>query len=76
MNNSFKIILFKHKHLLIVKEKRKNMYEDIPCPNPGCSSGKIHALVGFDIFWNVCPICSGLGSIRRSVPNYVPEHQN
>jgi hypothetical protein len=52
------------------------MYEDVPCPNPGCSSGKIHALVGFDIFWNVCPMCGGLGSIRRSAPNYVPEHQN
>jgi hypothetical protein len=52
------------------------MCEEVPCPYPGCSGGKIHALVGFDIFWNVCPICGGSGSIKRSIPKYVIEHQN
>jgi hypothetical protein len=52
------------------------MYEYVPCPNPGCRGGKIHSIVGFDIFWIVCPICGGLGSIKRSVPDYVIEQQN
>jgi hypothetical protein len=52
------------------------MYENVPCPNSGCRGGKIHSIVGFDIFWNVCPICGGWGSIKRSVPDYVIEQQN
>jgi hypothetical protein len=52
------------------------MNKMVHCPNQGCRCGKVHYLVGFDIFWNDCPICGGLGSIKRSVPDYVIEYQN
>jgi len=47
----------------------------IPCPNQGCRCGKVHYLVGFDIFWNDCPVCYGLGAVRKRVPDDVPEYQ-
>jgi len=31
----------------------------VPCPHQGCRGGKVHCLVGFDIFWNDCPMCDG-----------------
>lgn len=43
------------------------MYELVPCPNQGCRGGKVHYLVGFDIFWDDCPICGGSGSVKRGV---------
>ncbi len=43
------------------------MNETVPCPNQGCRSGKVHYLVGFDIFWDDCPTCGGLGSIKRDI---------
>jgi hypothetical protein len=49
------------------------MYENIPCPNQGCKGGKIHFIVGFDIFWDDCPTCGGWGSIKRQVPDCVIE---
>ena len=52
------------------------MNKRVHCPNQGCRCGKVHCLVGFDIFWNDCPICDGLGSIKRSVPDYEIEYQN
>jgi len=45
------------------------MYELVPCPNQACKDGKVHCLVGFDFFWNECPMCDGSGSIRRHVPD-------
>ena len=44
------------------------MYENVSCPNQGCRGGKVHCIVGFDIFWNDCPVCGGSGSVRRPVP--------
>ncbi len=41
------------------------MSELMPCPHQGCKSGKVHCLVGFDIFWNDCPMCEGSGYIKR-----------
>ena len=41
------------------------MSELMPCPHQGCKSGKVHCLVGFDIFWNDCPMCEGLGYVKR-----------
>jgi len=41
------------------------MSELIPCPHQGCKSGKVHCLVGFDIFWNDCPMCKGSGYVKR-----------
>jgi hypothetical protein len=43
------------------------MPEFVPCPNQGCRNGKIHLVVGFDIFWSNCPICRGSGFIVKSV---------
>jgi len=54
----------------------KNMNKMVHCPNQGCRCGKVHYFVGFDIFWNDCPICGGWGSIKRSVPDNVIEYQN
>ena len=51
------------------------MYMNVPCPNQGCKSGKIHSIIGFDIFWNDCPVCGGSGSIEKQVPDYVIENQ-
>jgi hypothetical protein len=45
------------------------MPEFVPCPNQGCRDGKIHLFVGFDIFWNDCPICGGSGFIVKSIPD-------
>ena len=45
------------------------MYDNVPCPNQGCKGGKTHSIVGFDIFWNDCPICGGSGSIKSHVPD-------
>ena len=47
------------------------MDELMPCPNQGCRCGKIHCLVGFDFFWNDCPTCAGLGSVKRCVPENI-----
>jgi hypothetical protein len=47
------------------------MDELIPCPNQGCRGGKVHFLVGFDIFWDDCPTCNGLGSVKRAVPDNI-----
>jgi hypothetical protein len=52
------------------------MNKIVHCSNKGCRGGKVHYLVGFDIFWNDCPICDGLGSNKRNDPDYVIEHQN
>lgn len=49
------------------------MDEDVPCPNKGCRGGKVHYIVGFDIFWEKCPTCGGLGSVKRHVPDYIIE---
>jgi hypothetical protein len=55
--------------LLFHENIKKNMYKLLPCPNQGCKDGKVHSIVGFDIFWNNCPICDGLGSIKRREPD-------
>ena len=49
------------------------MNKTLPCPNQRCKCGKVHYLVGFDIFWNDCPICDGLGSVKRPVLDNVIE---
>ena len=54
----------------------KNMYVNVPCPNQGCRRGKIHTIIGYDIFWNDCPVCGGLGVIKRQVPDYISELQH
>jgi hypothetical protein len=41
----------------------------MPCPHQGCKSGKVHCLIGFDIFWNDCPVCEGSGYIERQDPD-------
>jgi len=54
----------------------KNTCHEEPCPNQGCRGGKIHSLVGFDIFWDDCPICGGLGSVKRSFPDKETENHH
>ncbi len=55
----------------------KNTWYEEPCPHQGCRGGKIHALVGFDIFWDDCPTCGGSGFVRKSYPDTEtePHHQ-
>ncbi len=48
-----------------INKKKKIMSELMPCPHQGCKSGKVHCFVGFDIFWNDCPMCEGSGYIKR-----------
>jgi len=67
MNISIILILIFYTNFIHLKIKRKNMNETVPCPNQGCRAGKVHYLVGFDIFWDDCPTCGGLGSIKRDV---------
>ena len=52
------------------------MYVNVPCPNHGCRRGKIHTIVGYDIFWSDCPVCGVLGVIKRQVPDYISELQH
>jgi hypothetical protein len=52
------------------------MDENIPCSKSGCKGSKIYSIAGFDIFWIVCPIYSGLESIKKRVPDYEIEYQN
>ncbi|MDD1700966.1 MAG: hypothetical protein LUQ04_09280 [Methanoregula sp.] len=52
------------------------MFELVPCPNQGCRGGKVHSLVGFDIFWDDCPTCDGFGAVRIRVPDDAIEHQD
>ncbi len=40
----------------------------VPCPHRGCKGGKVHCLLGFDIFWNDCPVCEGSGNVKRRSP--------
>lgn len=50
---------------ILINKKKKIMSELMPCPHQGCKSGKVHCLVGFDIFWNDCPMCKGSGYVKR-----------
>ena len=49
------------------------MFKSVPCPHPGCDGGKVHSLVGFDIFCDDCPTCDGLGTVTRRVSDVVPD---
>ena len=40
------------------------MYELVPCPR--CRKGRIHYLVGYDV-WTDCPSCGGSGVIKTGV---------
>jgi excinuclease UvrABC ATPase subunit len=52
------------------------MYELVLCPHQGCEGGKVHSIVGFDIFCDDCPRCDGLGIIKRRVPENILDHKN
>jgi hypothetical protein len=40
----------------------------VPCPNQECKDGQIILFVGFDIFWNDCPVCMGSRFIMKGGP--------
>ena len=46
------------------------------CPNQGCRNGKVHCLVGWDFFWNDCPVCGGLGSVKRGFSDTIMEYHS
>jgi hypothetical protein len=49
------------------------MFDLVPCPHQGCDGGKVHSLVGFDIFCDDCPTCEGMGTVKGCVFDLVTD---
>jgi hypothetical protein len=61
---------------IISPEQEETMNKMVACPHQGCRAGKVHYFVDFEIIWDDCPICDGLGSVQRYIPDRGTEYHS